>query len=184
MTGATRGGTGRRPDEPALAVERLQPSRRRRARRLRGGGGVVRRHAVPLPLHGENEPEWLTGLEDELPPLAHSIAEHGGEDARSAEALFTRGLLLEFRPALGADTDVARQLARAWLASAAEREPASRLFREWRFLVGDPDRLVGARVYAEAEVHARSAARGALGAYLVHTLRARLLPDGSAPTAS
>lgn len=32
----------------------------------------------------EHEPEWLTGLTVELPPLAQVIAEHGGEDALRA----------------------------------------------------------------------------------------------------
>jgi hypothetical protein len=129
----------------------------------------------------ENEPAWLTGLDAELPSLAQLVTERGGADALSAEALFTLGLLLEFRPPLGADEDAARRQARAWLAQASAREPASRLFGEWRYLVGDTDGLVGARVYAEAEVHARYAGRGELGAYLVHTLRTRLRPEGPAP---
>jgi hypothetical protein len=69
---------------------------------------------------------------------------------------------------------------------AAEREPTSRVFREWRSLAGDTGGPPGARVYAEPDVHARYAGRGAPGEYLVHMhvqmqmhmLSARLRLDG------
>jgi hypothetical protein len=83
-----------------------------------------------------------------------------------------------FGPPRKGNAAAARSEARAWLMRAAEREPISRVFREPRFLVGDTGGATGARVYAEAEVHARYAGRGALGEYLVHRLRARLRPDG------
>ncbi|MDT9081685.1 hypothetical protein RSW80_27025, partial [Escherichia coli] len=53
----------------------------------------------------------------------------------------------------------------------------SRLFREWRYLLGEADDTLGARTHVEAEIHARYAGRGALGSYMSHTLRARLRPD-------
>jgi hypothetical protein len=125
----------------------------------------------------ENEPEWLTGLGAALPAVAQLVAERGGMEALGAEALFTLGLLLEFRPPLGGDEEQARRAARGWVERAASLEPTSRVFREWRFLLGEAEETVGARIYAEVEVHARFGGRGAMGAYMVHTLRGRLRPD-------
>ena len=107
-----------------------------------------------LSWYRENEPEWLTGLETELPSMAQLIAERGGEVALSAEARFTLGLLLEFRPPLEDDEHGTRRVARTWVESAVGMEPASRLFREWRFLLGEAEDTLGARTHAEAEVHA------------------------------
>lgn len=127
-----------------------------------------------LSWYRENEPTWLTGLEAELPSVADLIDEGGGPAALGAEARFTLGLLLAFRPPLGGDEEAARREARAWVATASELEPASRLFREWQFLLGEAEDTLGARTHVEAEVHARYAGRGALGAYVSHTLHARL----------
>jgi hypothetical protein len=131
-----------------------------------------------LSWYGENEPGWLTGLEDELPSVAQLVEERGGEATLNAETRFTLGLLLEFRPPLDGDEDGARQVARRWAESAATTEPTSRLFREWRYLFGDAEDTLGVRTHIETEIRARYEGRGALGAYLSHIIRARLRPGG------
>lgn len=132
-----------------------------------------------LSWYQQNEPDWLTGLEDHtLPAVDTLIGERGGEETLSSEARFTLAYLWAFRPPLGADDDEYRETALLWGAGAAAEEPTSVLFREWRFFLDEADDTLGARTYVERELHARYAGRGALGAYMVHMLSARLRPAG------
>lgn len=86
--------------------------------------------------YAEHEPGWRTGLESEFPGVDDLVAERGGEEVLSAEALFTLAVLWHLFPSLGGD-DAAYQARAAVLGEgAAAREPASRIFREWRFFFG------------------------------------------------
>lgn len=135
-----------------------------------------------LAWYQEHEPAFLTGLEAALPSVDDLVAERGGDDALTAEESFTLAILWSVSPPMGADETVCRERARRLAASAAAGEPTSRLFREWRFLLGEADDTARPRIYVEPEVHARFHGRGAMGDYVVHTLTRRLR-DGRHPVA-
>lgn len=124
--------------------------------------------------YAEHEPGWLTGLEDELPGVNDLISERGGEEALSGEALFTLAILWHLSPPLHMSEAAYREKAGAFARRAAEREPTSRVFREWRFFFGEEAETDGPQIYVRPEVHARYHGRGAMGDYMAHTLSARL----------
>ena len=126
-----------------------------------------------------HEPEWLTGLEAKLPTIDELIAEAGGQDALAGDALFALAVLWHLFCPLGADEGAYRARAVMLAEHAANLEPESRLFREWRYLLGIAPDTTAPRIYLRREVHARYHGRGAMGHYMVHTLLARLLPDTS-----
>ena len=131
-----------------------------------------------LSWYREHEPEWLTGLEAPLPAVEALVEDRGGENRLQPEARFTIAVLWDLFPPLGADDTAVRQRARSWAEQAAVVEPTSRLFSEWRYILREVEDTSGPRVYIEPEIQARYAGRGAMGAYLAHTLMARLRPGG------
>ena len=131
-----------------------------------------------------HEPEWLTGLGAKLPTIDELIAEAGGEEALAGDALFALAVLWDLFSPLGADEGAYRARAVTLAEHAANLEPESRLFREWRYLLGVAPDTTGPRIDLRHEVHARYHGRGAMGQYMVHTLLARLLPDAPSPSAA
>jgi hypothetical protein len=131
-----------------------------------------------LSWYRQNEPAWLTGLEEELPTVEQLVEQFGGEAALNAEARFVLGWPIAYSVSLGDDVDRQPQAAREWVTQAAQLDPQSRVFREWRYWLRDTEETLGARTHIELELHARFAGRGALGSYIEHMLRARP-PNGS-----
>jgi hypothetical protein len=131
-----------------------------------------------LSWYSEHEPDWLTGLDHTLPPVDVLVAERGGEETLTPEMRFTLAVLWSVFPPLAGGEAEYRERALAWAERAAAEESTSRIFREWRLLLGETQDSAGARTYVERELHARYAGRGALGDYLVHIISARLRPDG------
>lgn len=127
-----------------------------------------------LAWYREHEPEWLTGVEVELPSVQDLVAETGGESMLDAEACFTLALLWNIFPPAGEEEGPWRARARELAERAAKLEPSSRLFRAWRYFLGQAEETGGARLYIEAEVHARYQGRGAMGEYVGHMLTERL----------
>ena len=137
---------------------------------LRDGETFIR--LAFLAWYAEHEPPFLTGLETPLPSVDALVAERGREAALEPEARFTLALLWNVFPPLGADEDAYRARARRWAQQAAEAEPKSRLFREWRYAFGEVPTPDGSRRYLEEEARARYEGRGALGDYVLgHLLR-------------
>lgn len=125
---------------------------------------------VFLAWYRQNEPDWLTGLESELPGVTELITERGGEVSLTPEELFTIANLWAMGPDWSMDEERSRLIARTFALRAAELEPTSRLFRDWRFFLGEAEDTTSPRIYIEPEVHARYHGRGAMGEYLSHIL--------------
>lgn len=130
-----------------------------------------------LAWYREHEPEWLTGLEADLPGVEDLITERGGESSLTPEELFTLAVLWDLFPSAGMSDESARVKAHSFAKRAAESEPTSPLFRDWRFFLGEAEDTTGPRIYIEPEVHARFHRRGAMGEYLEHTLVSQLRRD-------
>ena len=111
-----------------------------------------------------------------LPDAGQVIAEAGGEDALSADALFGLGLLLHWQAWPFGDDAQWTTTARRWAQLAVEREPESRVFREWQFFRGERADTLGPRIYIEPEAHARFHGRGAFGARMLDLLIRALQP--------
>ena len=124
------------------------------------------------------QPQY-TGLAPEhLPDAAQVLAEAGGEAALPADALFGLALLLAWQAWPFGDEAVSMATGRRWGELAGEREPESRLFREWRFFSGEAPDTSGPKVYIAPEVHARYHGRGAFGDRTAHLLTRMLWPGG------
>jgi hypothetical protein len=117
----------------------------------------------------------------DLPIAERILAEAGGEDALPADALFGLGLLLEWQPWPFGDAATWTATGRRWVEAAAAREPESRLFREWRFFLGEASDTAGPKVHVAPEIHARYHGRGEFGARMVHVLTTTLWPAGAVP---
>lgn len=127
----------------------------------------------------QNEPVWLTGLDQPLPPVRSLLDERGGDETLTPEARFTLAFLWRFQPPVEADEDACRATAVRWGERAAAEEPTSDVFRDWRYFLWLESETRGPRIYIERELHARYAGRGALGDYLLHMLGTRVRPDAS-----
>ena len=118
----------------------------------------------------------------DLPRAERILAEAGGADALPADALFALGLLLEWQGWPFGDDETWTATGRRWVETAATREPESRLFREWRYFLGEAADTIGPKVYVAPEVHARYHGRGEFGARMVHLLTTTLWPGGRVAT--
>ncbi len=132
----------------------------------------------------EHEPRWLTGLEEELPSVDELISDLGGDDALPVDALFAIAILWHLFPPLGDDEAAYQKRAAALAERATTLEPGSRLFREWRYFLGEAAETTAPKIYIKPEIHARYHGRGAMGDYMVHTLIRRLWPDAPSPAAA
>lgn len=123
------------------------------------------------------QPQYTGVTPADLPSAAQVLDEVGGEDALPADALFGLGLLLAWQAWPFGDEAAWSATARRWVEAAAAREPESRLFREWRFFLGEAPDTVGPKVYVAPEVHARYHGRGAFGERMLHLLKLTLWPS-------
>ena len=125
------------------------------------------------------QPQYTGVAPADLPGAVEVLAEAGGEAALPADALFGLGLLLAWQAWQAwpfGDEAAWAATARRWVEAAAAREPQSRLFREWRFFLGEAPDTAGPKAYVAPEVHARYHGRGAFGGRMVHLLTSTLWP--------
>ena len=122
-----------------------------------------------------SEPDWLTGLNKEIPLIENIIAEFGGENSLAAETLFILGVLggNTFAFCFGEESTW-REKCRGFLKRAAELEPTSQLFADWTYFVDESPSTKNLRTKITPEVHARFHGRGALGDYMEHILTSAL----------
>lgn len=111
------------------------------------------------------------------PSVDELIGEAGGETALPADTLFIVGFVANLFPyCFGAEAEWERR-SQVFLERAVEREPQSRLLRNWPFFIREADDTRDPRIYIEPEIHARYAGRGELGRYMQHMLLTRLGPQ-------
>ena len=124
--------------------------------------------------YSKTEPQHLTGLADsetKIPPIETIIQQFGGEPRLSAECMFAIAILSFDGYAFGmGDETIWQSKARQYFIRAAETEPRSVLFTDWKFLIGEADDSRNLKATIEAEIHARFHARGYMGTYLEHIL--------------
>ncbi len=140
---------------------------------LRDGETCIR--LIFLRWYSCSEPDWLTGLEKEIPSVESIIAEFGGENTLAAETLFILGVLggNTFAFCFGEES-IWREKCRDFLKRATELEPTSQLFADWAYFVDESPITKNPRTKITPEVHARFNGRGALGEYMEHILTSSL----------
>ncbi len=116
------------------------------------------------------EPDFLTGLEKEIPSIESIITEYGDENNLGAETLFILGVLgNSFAFCLGEES-IWEKKSRDFLKRAMELEPTSQLFADWAYFVNESPSTKNLRTKITPEIHARFDGRGALGEYMKHIL--------------
>jgi len=122
-----------------------------------------------------SEPDWLTGLNKEIPSVENIIAEFGGESSLAAETLFVLGILggNTFAFCFGEES-IWREKCRGFLKRSTELEPTSQLFADWAYFVDESPSTKNLRTKITPEVHARFNGRGTLGEYMEHILMSAL----------
>lgn len=120
------------------------------------------------------EPPFLTGLndlEEKLPAVEAIIEEFGGEDGLSAESKFILAILSFGGYAWGmGDEATWKNKARQLFLVAADAEPKSYLFADWKFLIEEKIDSTHLKTKIESEMHARFYGRGSMGNYVLHIL--------------
>ena len=126
------------------------------------------------------EPPFLTGLNefaDEV-EVENVLDEFGGEDRLSGEGRFVIAVLGHGAYAVGLGEEAAwHEKSRRYFLAALRDDPASRLFADWKYLIGEAKDTRNLKTKIEPEIHARFAGRGYMGEYLKHTLSGMLRPN-------
>ncbi|MBX3267366.1 MAG: hypothetical protein KF831_11735 [Acidobacteria bacterium] len=127
------------------------------------------------------EPTILTGLDkakfDEVSVEA-LIENFGGEHSLSAEARFIIAILGHGPYAYGFGNEKKwHETSRRFFTDSVELSPESRLFSEWKYLIGEASDSRNMKTLIEKEIHARFVGRGYMGDYLVHGLQGMVRPN-------
>lgn len=127
------------------------------------------------------EPPFLTGLsafKTKAATVDSLIEDYGDENKLSAEARFIIAVLGHGAYAYGlGDEREWQERSRRFFAEAAGSDPESRLFSDWKYLIGDADDSKNLKTLLEKEMHARFFGRGHMGDYLVHVLSGMIRPN-------
>jgi hypothetical protein len=131
--------------------------------------------------YSRTEPNFLTGLDEaqlEEFTVDTLMSDIGGEAGLSAESRFVIAILGHSAYAFGFGDEAAwQEKSRRFLVEAAEMEPQSPLFGDWRFLIGEAGDSRNLKTKIEREIHARFDGRGSMGGYLAHVLSGMVRPN-------
>lgn len=116
-----------------------------------------------------SEPEFLTGLNVELPAVIDIFNEFG-EDNLSAESIFVLGILGNLFPHCLGEENFWQEKSRELLKQASIKQPSSYLFSDWTFFINEADERKSLKTKLVGEIHARFFGRGYFGEYLLHIL--------------
>ncbi len=127
------------------------------------------------------EPPFLTGLDkfrSEVVSVEALIEDLGGESKLSGETRFIIAILGHGPYAFGLGNEKKwQEISRRFFSEAVELNLESRLFSEWKYLIGEADNSRNLKTLIEKEIHARFVGRGYMGDYLVHGLEGMVRPN-------